>query len=253
VGDAAPTARTETTATAADASTIPETEWSSRKDQRVVVVRQGGAETRGKLISAEGDHAVVMGDDGKVVSIPKREVTAVKSDDSKPADDKAAKPGKKEPDWKYKKLGLFTSHGVGYARWRTPGYRDGHAAYLLDIGVGYNFSERFGVYGLIGGAVGARLQDKTVVGHQGHFALSFLARRKYIAFLPGIGLAMGNRRGPGDLRTREMGVTFPIKLMGVIPLPKDLFLGIGLSYEIAIMGATRPWQAIGGQFTVGRW
>ena len=244
--------RTETTATAADAG-VPESEWSSRRDQRVVLERRGGSPVRGKLIASEGDHAVVQGDDGQVQSIPKRDVTSLKAEDGKPAATEDKPAGKKQSDWKYKKLGVFTSHGVGYARWRTPGYRDGGAAYLLDVGVGFNFSERFGIYGLIGGAVGARLQDKSVVGHQGHFALSFLARRKYIAFLPGIGLAMGNRRGPGDLRVREMGVAFPIKLMGVIPLPKDLFLGIGLSYELAIMGATRPWQAIGGQITVGRW
>ncbi len=243
------------TATAAEQPSVPEGEWAKHRDQKVTLERKQGAPVRGKLIAHEGDHAVVMGDDGKVVSVPKSDVTAMEVDDNaaKKADDEAAKPGKKEPDWKYKKLGIFTSHGVGYARWRTPDYRDGGAAYLLDVAVGFNFSERFGVYGLIGGAVGARMQDKSVVGHQGHFALSFLARRKHIAFLPGIGLAMGNRKGPGDLRIREMGVTFPIKLMGVIPLPKDLFLGIGISYELAIMGATRPWQAIGGQITVGRW
>jgi hypothetical protein len=233
---------------------VPESEWAQRRDQQVVLERRGGSPVRGKLIASDGDHAVVMGDDGQVQSIPKSDVTSLNAADGKPAAKSEEPVGKKkQSDWEYKKLGLFTSHGVGYARWRTKDYRDGGAAYLLDLGVGYNFSERFGIYALIGGAVGARMRDKSVVGHQGHFALSFLARRKYIAFLPGIGLAMGNRRGPGDLRIREMGVTFPIKLMGVIPLPKDLFLGIGISYELAIMGATRPWQAIGGQFTVGRW
>jgi len=217
------------------------------------VERRGAPAVRGKLISTEGDHAVVMGDDGQVTSIPKRDATSLKAEDGKAAEPATPTGKKAGPDWKYKKLGLFTSHGVGYARWRSSDYRDGGAAYLLDIGVGFNFTERFGVYGLIGGAVGARLQDKSVVGHHGHFALSFLARGKYIAFIPGIGLAMNTRKGPGDGRIREMGVAIPVKLMGVIPLPKDLFLGIGLAYELAIMGDTKPFQTIGGQVTVGRW
>jgi hypothetical protein len=235
---------------------VPESEWAGKKDQRVVIERKGGAPVRGKLIASEGDHAVVMGDDGQVVSIPKSDVTRVLADgkDAKPkADDKAAKPGKKEPDWKYKKFGVFTSHGVAYSRWRARHYRDGGAAYVLDVAVGFNFSERFGVYGLVGGTVGAALQDKTIRGHEGHFGLSFLARRKHFAFLPGIGLALAKRKGPGDAVIRETGVAFPIKAMGVIPLPKDLFLGIGLTYELAIMGDTKPYQSIGGQITVGRW
>jgi hypothetical protein len=237
---------------------VPEAEWAKARDRNVTLERRKGKPVRGKLIAHEGDHAVVMGDDGKVVSVPKADVTSMKAEDAAPkpaTEEKATKPAeeKKGPDWKYKKFGILTSHGVGYARWRSPEYRDGGAAYLLDVALGFNFSERFGVYGLVGGAVGARLQDRSVVGHQGHFALSFLGRGKHIAFLPGIGLAMGNRKGPGDQKIREMGVSFPIKLMGVIPLPKDLFVGIGISYELAIMGSTRPWQAIGGQVTVGRW
>jgi hypothetical protein len=83
--------------------------------------------------------------------------------------------------------------------------------------------------------------------------VQFLVRRKHFAFLPGIGLALSTRKGPNDERLKEAGVAFPFKLMGLIKLPKELFLGIGLGYDLAIMADSRPAQTISGQLTVGRW
>ncbi|MFO0633585.1 MAG: hypothetical protein U0168_12105 [Nannocystaceae bacterium] len=157
-----------------------------------------------------------------------------------------------QADVKYHKLGLFTLHGVGYTRWRTPSFAAGGESYNLDAGVGFNFTERFGVYGLVGGAVGARILDKQTHGSLGHFAISFLVRRKYVAFIPGIGLAVAGRRGPGDARVRETGVAIPLKLMGLIPLPKDLTLTVGLGYDLAILAQTRPLQTIALQVGVAR-
>lgn len=225
----------------------------------MLVERKSGAPVRGKLIAHEGTHAVVVQQDGQVATIPKSDATALKLDEptpaTKPVDDKSGKPiaqKKKDPQWKYHKLGVFTLHGVGYARWRTPSYRSGGAAYNLDAGVGFNFSEKFGVYGLIGGAVGARINDKHTRGNYGHFALSFLARRKYIAILPGIGLALASRRGPGNAFIRETGVAIPVKVFGIIPLPKDLSLLVGVSYDLAIMAQTRPFQTVSVQVGVAR-
>ncbi|MBC8070886.1 MAG: hypothetical protein IAG13_21340 [Deltaproteobacteria bacterium] len=235
---------------------VADSAWPPMKDKQVVVERREGAPVRGKLIAYEGTHAVIVQQDGQVASISKGDATALKLDDpaaGKPAGD-AAKPiaEKQAPKWKYHKLGLFTLHGVGYSRWRTPDYRTGGAAYNLDLGFGFNFSEKFGVYGLVGGAVGARIRDKEARGQYGHFALSFLARRKYIAFLPGIGLAISSRRGPGDEFIRETGVAIPIKLIGMIPLPKDLSFLIGLSYDLAIMARSRPFQSFALQVGVAR-
>jgi hypothetical protein len=92
-----------------------------------------------------------------------------------------------------------------------------------------------------------------VRGNYGHFALSFLVRRKYVAFIPGVGLAVSGRRGPGDDRVRETGFALPVKLMGLVPLPKDLALGIGLTYDLAIMADARLFQTIGAQLTLARW
>lgn len=237
------------------------------KDKTVVLQRADGTSVSGKLIASEGTHAVLVGEDDVVISVPKSEVLALEVETPeagvpteppapKKKDEAAAEVAdeeKAEPEWPYKKLGVFTSHGVAYSRWRASDYREGGATYVLDAAVGYNFSERFGVYGLIGGAVGARLLDKRVRGHYGHFALSFLVRRKYIAFIPGVGVAVSSRRGPGDDRVRETGFAVPVKFMGLIPLPKELFLGIGLTYDLAIMADTRLFQTIGAQVTLGRW
>jgi hypothetical protein len=229
------------------------------KDKQVVIERREGDPVRGKLISHEGTHAVVVQQDGQVATIPKTDATALKLDvpePTTPTDDKGTTPTtpskKKTPQWKYHKLGVFTLHGVGYARWRTPSYRSGGAAYNLDAGVGFNFSEKFGVYGLIGGAVGARIDDKQVRGNYGHFALSFLARRKYIAILPGLGLAIASRRGPNGAFIRETGFAIPVKVFGIIPLPKDISLLVGVGYDLAIMAQTRPFQTISVQVGVAR-
>ena len=228
------------------------------KDKQVVIERKQGEPVRGKLIAHEGTHVVVAQQDGQVATIAKSDATALKLDEptpGKPVDDKSGKPiaqKKKDPKWKYHKLGVFALLGVGYARFRTPSYRSGGAAFNIDGGVGFNFSEKFGVYGLVGGAVGARINDKQTRGQYGHFTLSFLARAKYIAIMPGIGLALASRRGPGSSFIRETGVAIPVKVFGIIPLPKDLSLLVGIGYDLAIMAQTRPFQTIGVQVGVAR-
>lgn len=241
----------------APAAPIDDAAWAAMRDKPVVLERRDGEPVRGKLIAHEGTHAVVQQQDGKVVSIAKADVASLASDEPKaatPAPADATPPAKQpaKPTWKYHKLGLFTLHGIGYTRWRTPTLRDGGASYNLDAAVGFNFSERFGVYALVGGAVGANLASKTVKGHYGHFALSFLARRKYIAFIPGIGLAVAGRRGPGDGALRETGLAVPLKLMGLIPLPKELTLTVGIGYDLAILAQTRPLQSVSFQIGVAR-
>lgn len=208
---------------------------------------------QGKLLAHEGTHVVLQQQDGTIASVAKTDAVALATPTAptvpKPVDKPITKP---KPTWKYHKLGLFTLHGVGYTRWRNPAFADGGASYNLDAGVGFNFTERFGVYALVGGAVGARIHDKQTHGALGHFAVSFLVRRKYIAFIPGIGLGVGGMRGPGDLRVRETGVAIPLKLMGLIPLPKDLTLTVGLGYDLAILAETRPLQSIALQVGVAR-
>lgn len=227
----------------------------------MIVERGDKPQVAGKLIAHEGTHVVVQGTDGTVVSIAKADATGLKSAEAaapKPPDPPAAPPpSKPKDDWKWHKLGLFTFHGVAYSRWRTPDYAAGGATYNLDAGVGFNFGPRFGVYALMGGAVGAKILDKTVRGNYGHFALSFLVRRKYVAFIPGIGLALSSRKGPDDFHLKETGVAIPVKLMGLIPIKKSgkiegLHVTIGLAYDLAILANTRPLNSIGLQVGVAR-
>lgn len=229
------------------------------KDKRVVIERGEADPVEGKLVAHEGTHAVVQSDDGKIVSVVKADVTALKVPEPPPAPPAATEPiapPKPKDDWKWHKLGLFTFHGVAYSRWKTPNYAAGGASYNLDAGVGINFSSRFGVYALLGGAVGAKIRDKLVRADYGHVALSFLVRRKYVAFLPGIGLALSSRRGPEDIRVRETGLALPIKLMGLIPVKagkiEGMHVTIGLTYDLAILVNTRPLNTIGLQVGVAR-
>jgi hypothetical protein len=148
---------------------------------------------------------------------------------------------------------LFTSHGIAYSHWRTPSFREGRAAYALDLGIGYNFNAKLGLYGLFGGAVGTRLVDKEARASVGHFAAALRYKRKYFAFLGGLGLAVGGVRGPDDDRYRGSGLAIPIRMMGVIPLPKELFLGIGGGYDFAILQKGRMVNALSVQLTFGRW
>lgn len=60
--------------------------------------------------------------------------------------------------------------------------------YRLDIGVGYNFSERLGLYALGGGLFGGRL-DESIKATYGRLALGVRVKGKRLAFLPGLGLA----------------------------------------------------------------
>lgn len=230
------------------------------KDESVVVERVEGDPVSGKLIAYEGTHAVVQTDDGKIVSVAKADVTALRVPEAPPLPPAPTEPPPPKPkvdDWKWHKLGLFTFHGVAYSRWRTPNYTAGGASYNLDAGIGINFSSRFGVYALMGGAVGAKIREKLVRANYGHFALSFLVRRKYVAFIPGIGLAVSGRRGPDDQRVRETGVAIPIKLMGLIPIKKagradELQIMVGIGYDLAILANTRPLNSIAFQVGVAR-
>ena len=241
-------------------------------ERRVDIETPTGTVT-GRLVSVGSDAVVLVRDDGEVVSVRKQSATRVKVATDEPTADppatdppasdeaSAEEPGSPEDaavedaaePSSHRKLGLFTSHGIGYARFRTPGFRDGGAAYALDVAVGYNITERFGIYGLIGGHVGARINDNEARGHFGHFAVAFVRKWKYFAFIPGVGVGVSGIRGPDDARDRRVGFALPIKAMGLIPLPKELFLGIGLGYDLGLLPGGHVVNAIAFQVTVGRW
>jgi hypothetical protein len=240
--------------------------------ERRVTVETSTQPVTGKLISVSGDDAVLVRDDGQVVSVSKRDATriSIAADEAGPVSTQDAKPATEAPaddvdpsaadadeenadetEAEVRRLGLFTSHGVGYGRFRRQS--DGGAVYALDIGIGYNFNERLGLYGLIGGVVGASLLDKEARGHFGHFALALRRKWKFFALIGGLGVGIAGVRGPGDARDRRVGFAMPLKAMGLIPLPKELFLGIGLGYDLGLLPGGQVVNGISLQVTVGRW
>jgi hypothetical protein len=231
-------------------------------NQDVTLETATGEPVTGKLIAVTSDSAVVVGADGNVTTVLKTDVTALKTAtiEEPPAESKPANPETedeaKEVDPKKKertlpKLGLFMAHGVSYAHWQTRDYGGGSAAYALDFGAGYNVSDKFGVYGMVGGNVAAKIWDDRVKANSGHANLMLRYRRKYFAFMGGIGVGW-NRLAQTNQTTRAIGASIPLRLMGIIPLPRHLWLGIAAAYELQILGGGRVFNGIGLQILLGR-
>ncbi len=246
---------------------VADAAWKAMLD-RNVIVQTGSGEISGKLVSITEDEAVLVDDTGNVTTVRRAEVSSLKLREATPAPpaattpaaqpatttDKDEKDGEAEDNKPRHRLGLFTSHGVAYAHWyRRNRFGDGAATYALDLGVGVNFSERHGLYLLLGGMVGAHGLDRPTNGHYGHVAAAFRIKRKYIAFIPGIGAGFTALQDPDGGWKRYAGLALPFKLMGLIPLPKELFLGIGVGWDLAFLQDRHVFNGISGQITVGRW
>lgn len=244
-------------------------------EKQVVVERVDGEPARGKLVAVTGDTAVLVQDDGQVITVSRSQATKlslkpaadpaeppaespVPADPNAPKSAEPATDGKPVPakktgeDEDFAKLGLFTAHGVSYAHWRTGDFREGAAAYALDFGVGYNFKKTVGLYGVIGGHVGAGLLDKSMRASLGHFVAMVRYNRKYFAFLGGLGLGWGGQRTSQGTE-REVGVAIPLRFMGKIPLPKHFFLGLGAGYEPAFLRGPVIVNTVSLQLVIGRW
>jgi hypothetical protein len=88
----------------------------------------------------------------------------------------------------------------------------------------------------------------------GHLAFLFAFGGKYYFSTLGAGVAFNRLRFPDDSLQKDVGLAIPFKLVGKIPLPKKLYIGIGLTYEFAaVRGFDRFINAIGGQIVFGRW
>lgn len=158
-------------------------------------------------------------------------------------------------------LGTFTMHGATYTHWRGDGVQSGHASYAMDWGVGVNPSPTFGMYAMAGGLLGARIENKQTRANYGHVAFVFAFSRKYFFSTVGAGVAFSRLRFtddgtrlPEDLLQKDVGLAIPTRLVGKIPLPHKLYLGLGITYELGLVrGFSRVINGIGGQIVVGRW
>ncbi|MEX1368426.1 MAG: hypothetical protein AB1Z98_35165, partial [Nannocystaceae bacterium] len=159
-------------------------------------------------------------------------------------------------------LGAFTMHGATYSHWRdsgreSTGVNAGHASYAMDWGLGVNLSPGFGMYAVAGGLFGAKIRDDAngrIKANYGHVAALFAFGGKYYYSTVGAGVAFSRLRFADDTLQKDPGLALPFKLVGKIPLPHKLYIGIGLTYELAMVANFgRFINAIGGQIVVGRW
>jgi len=274
---AEPPAAVVVDATAAPA--VPDAAWDAVRGKQVTIATADG-DVLGELATTDGDTLVVIADDGTVQTLPKASATAVrvrktaapatakpappivedeKKDDEK-KDDEKKDDEKKDDEKKDKKkkrehalLGTFTAHGAAYSHWRGEGVNAGHAAYAMDFGVGVNPTPGFGMYAMGGGLLAAKIDNKTIRANYGHLAFMFAFGGKYYFSMIGAGVAF-NRLEFETETQKDIGLALPMKLFGRLPLPKNLYLGIGLSYELGMVrGFNRFVNGIGGQIVFGRW
>ena len=275
------------TAAPAKQSGVDDAAWGALEGRQVEVSTADGP-VKGELASHEGDTIVLVQSDGQVVTMPKAKATGVRVAQPEPAatgpapkeemasldtgnespPEDAAEEGEEEEeltkgeqrrkDRREKRehaiLGAFTMHGATYSHWRGDGINAGHASYAMDWGLGANFSPSFGMYAMAGGLFGAKIDGKSTKANYGHIAALFVFGGKYYYSTIGAGGAFSRLRFEDNTLHKDRGLALPFKLVGKIPLPHKLYIGLGLTYEFAaVRGFSRFINAIGGQIVFGRW
>jgi hypothetical protein len=176
------------------------------------------------------------------------------------AEDPKTKREQKRKERGFAILGAFTAQGATYTHWRGEGMNDGHASYAMDFGVGANLTQGFGMYVVGGGLFATKLEDDDirVKGNYGRVAFLFLLGGKYYFSTLGAGVGFSRLKYKEavqfDNPVKDVGLSIPFKIMGKIPLPKNLYIGIGLTYEFAAVSKFNQFiNGIGGQIVFGRW
>jgi hypothetical protein len=272
----------ETADAPAPAPAVSEDAWRAVVGKQVAV-QTGAGEVNGELASADGSNLVIIGADGAVQSIPKANASGVRvvspppsaapppaeeapqfpttapteeeadpeSDD--PEDERKRKRDERRAKRQHALLGAYTAQGASYAHWRGDGINAGHAAYAMDFAVGVNPTPGFGMYLLGGGLLGTRIDNKTVNANYGRIAFTFAFGGKYYFSTFGAGVGF-SRLALTTETQKDIGLSLPMKIFGKIPLPKKLYIGIGLAYDVGVVrGFSRSINGIGGQIIFGRW
>lgn len=260
---------------------------------RNVEVQTGSGPVTGELLRAEGAQVVIVEENGTVATVAKSNAASVKvvkapppsagpeeeiasldapadapppEGDEEEGDEELTAGQQRRKERREKRehalLGAFTMHGVTYSHWRGEGVRAGHASYAMDWGVGANFSKNFGIYAFAGGLLGAKIDgpddvdgnDTEIKANYGHVGGMFAFGGKWYYTTLGAGAAFSRLRFADGTLQKDRGLAVPTKVMARIPLPKKLYIGIGLTYEFAaVRNFGRYVNAIGGQLVFGRW
>ena len=236
--------------------------WEAAMEQKVTVEIDDADPLHGKLVATTPAAAVVVGDDGNVHTLQKAVVASLAIDEAEPPAEEPAPveevpPDDEEPtkgtpdDWK--KFGVFTSHGISYAHWRTSLYRAGAAAYAGDLGVGYNWSRPWGAYLVLGGHAGARLVNRTIKGNFGHLAgmMRYRGKKRFVGMF-GLALAWSKLDEP-TRRVRDVSVSIPLKAMATFNVAKATYIGVGIGYEPGFFAQGRIANALSFQATLAHW
>lgn len=242
---------------------VADEQWEAAMEQKVTVEIDDAEALHGKLVATTPAAAVVVGDDGNVHTLQKANVASLAVDEPEdPAEEaapveEAAPEEEEEPargtpdDWK--KFGVFTSHGISYAHWRTSLYRAGAAAYAGDLGVGYNWSRPWGAYLVLGGHAGARLVNRTIKGNFGHLAgmMRYRGKKRFVGMF-GLALAWSKLDEP-TRRVRDVSVSIPLKAMATFNVAKATYIGVGIGYEPGFFAQGRIANALSFQATLAHW
>ena len=287
-----PSSASTASPTTSAAPAVSDAAWDALVGRNVEVQTSGGP-VQGELLRSEGTQVVLVKEDGAVVTIPKANAASVKvvkatpppqpqqelaaleaPADAAPAEEAASEADEEELTAGQKRrkerreqrehaiLGAFTMHGVTYSHWRGDGVNAGHASYAMDWGLGANFSKNFGLYAIAGGLFGAKIDGPDDIdgnttrlkANYGHVGAVFAFGGQWYYSTVGAGAAFSRLRFADDTLQKDKGLAVPTKIMARIPLPKKLYIGIGITYEFAaVRNFNRYINAIGGQIVFGRW
>jgi len=229
-------------------------------DKPVIIDRVDGLPAlEGVLTAITEADVVVMADGGQIIAIKKSDASALRAPTSiatpTAAESEPSKPGRAESDQgPPPKLGIFTSHGIGYGRWRTPNRAYGGATYALDFAIGYNFKPKVGIYALFGGDVAGHIgPDRGIRANFGHLAAVLRYKRKVLSLMAGLGLGWSAQRGPEET-IRATGITIPLRLSLSFPkVPRHWFIAGSFGWEPAFFTKGYMFNVLTVQLTFGRW
>ena len=135
-------------------------------------------------------------------------------------------------------LGAFTMQGATYTHVRGMGVKGGHASYAMDFGIGANLSPGFGMYVVTGGLLAAKIRSERDDGLKETDQAQLRQGRDAVRVRREVLLLHGRRRrrvqpdpSRGRVGQHQPGPRRALRLMGKIPLPKKLYIGIGIAYE----------------------
>lgn len=246
---------------------VPDESWAALADREIIVTLANGQQTRGTLLGYTADTVTIADTNGVVQTIARVDVLAVAIapapeptppppvEEIEPPPPQPEEPSQQPPRERDARLAVFVAQGPGIGFWSAKGLTGKTVAYRLDAAVGIDVADRVTFAVLGGGLLGGRIDDD-VRATYGRIGLAVTPHGRYFAGQFGLGVGFSRLVSTHDRRDKfeDLGLAVPSRLMGLVPLPKQIFLGIGISYEFAALAKFRIfYNMIAFELTVGRW